>query len=123
VTELSIGVDIVSIDRVEKILNSDISGRFLDRVFTDEEIIYCESRVRPSQHFAGRFAAKEAVKKAIMSKGMNYQTIFKDIEIKSKYNGAPFVKLPIKYSSNFSCECSISHDSDSAVAFVIMQKK
>lgn len=122
-SDLSIGVDIVSIDRVEKILNSNISGRFLYRIFTDEEISYCERRSRPSQHFAGRFAAKEAVKKAIMSKWMNHQTIFKDIEIKSKNNGAPFIKLPKKYSSNYSCECSISHDGDSAVAFVIMQKK
>lgn len=122
-SELSIGVDIVSIDRVKKILNSNISGRFLYRIFTDEEISYCESKARPSQHFAGRFAAKEAVKKAIMSKWMNHQTIFKDIEIKSKNNGAPFIKLPKKYSSNYSCKCSISHDDDSAVAFVIMQKK
>jgi holo-[acyl-carrier protein] synthase len=122
-SDLSIGVDIVSIDRVDKILKSDISGRFLYRVFTDGEITYCESRARPSQHFAGRFAAKEAVKKAIMSRGVKHQTIFKDIEIKSKNSGAPLIKLPKKYSSNYSCECSISHDGDSAVAFVIMQKK
>ena len=122
-SDLSIGVDIVSIDRVDKILKSDISGRFLNRVFTDGEITYCESRTRPSQHFAGRFAAKEAVKKAIMSRGVNHQTIFKDIEIKSKHSGAPLIKLPKKYSSNYSCECSISHDGDSAVAFVVMQKK
>ena len=62
--DLSIGVDIVSIERMENILNSQKGTRFKQRIFTGSEITYCQNRGRnASQHFAGRFAAKEAVKK------------------------------------------------------------
>ena len=122
--DLSIGVDIVSIQRMENILNSQKGTRFKQRIFTGSEITYCQNRGRnASHHFAGRFAAKEAVKKALMSKGDNQSPWFKKIEILSRQDGAPMVRLPKPYQSNYHCECSISHDGNNAIAFALMQKK
>ena len=121
--DLSIGVDIVSIDRMKNILNSNKGIRFKHRIFTKSEIFYCQNRANSSHHFAGRFAAKEAVKKAILSRGKNQNTWFKKIEIQSRQDGAPIVRLPKSYQSIYHCECSISHDGDNAIAFALMQKK
>ena len=121
--ELSIGVDIVSIERMENILNSQKGARFKHRIFTVPEISYCQNRANSSHHFAGRFAAKEAVKKAILSRGKNQNPWFKKIEIQSRQDGAPIVRLPKPYQSNYHCDCSISHDGDNAIAFALIQKK
>jgi len=123
--DLSIGVDIVSIARIKNILQSQRGTRFKHRVFTESEIAYCQDRGRraASHHFAGRFAAKEAVKKAILSKEENQGPWFKEIEISSRQDGAPIVHLPKPYHSKYHCECSISHDGDSAISFALMQKK
>ena len=121
--DLSIGVDIVSIERMENILNSQKGARFRHRIFTVPEISYCQNRANSSHHFAGRFAAKEAVKKAILSRGKNQNPWFKKIEIQSRQDGAPIVRLPKPYQSNYHCDCSISHDGDNAIAFALIQKK
>ena len=120
--EISIGVDIVSIDKIKTILTSKIGKRFKHRIFTDSEIKFCTKKTNSYQHFAGRFAAKEAVKKAILTKGLD-NTKFKHIEILSKEGGAPAISLPQKYQSNYSFECSITHTGDNALAFVLMHKK
>tara|TARA_B100000949_G_scaffold99213_1_gene88710 strand:+ start:84 stop:455 length:372 start_codon:yes stop_codon:yes gene_type:complete len=121
--DLSIGIDIVSIERMENILNSQKGARFKHRIFTVPEISYCQNRANSSHHFAGRFAAKEAVKKAILSRGKNQNPWFKKIEIQSRQDGAPIVRLPKPYQSNYHCDCSISHDGDNAIAFALIQKK
>ena len=122
--DLLIGVDIVSIERMGNILNSQKGTRFKQRIFTGSEITHCQNRGgNASHHFAGRFAAKEAVKKAILSKGDNQSPWFKKIEILSRQDGAPIVRLPKLYQSNYHCECSISHDGNNAIAFALMQKK
>ena len=121
--DLSIGIDIVSIERMENILNSQKGDRFRHRIFTVPEISYCQNRANSSHHFAGRFAAKEAVKKAILSRGKNQNPWFKKIEIQSRQDGAPIVRLPKPYQSNYHCDCSISHDGDNAIAFALIQKK
>ena len=120
--EISIGVDIVSIDKIKTILSSKIGKRFKHRIFTDSEIKFCTKKTNSYQHFAGRFAAKEAVKKAILTKGLD-NTEFKRIEILSKEGGAPAISLPQKYQSDYFFECSITHTGDNALAFVLMHKK
>ncbi len=60
---LGIGIDLIEIDRVEAVLARQ--PRFAERCFTDAERAYCMSRKYPPQHFAARFAAKEAVGKAL----------------------------------------------------------
>ena len=83
-----------------KLINSiiDKSGdTFLDRIYTETEQEYCNSNSDPSTHYAGRFAAKEAVKKAIMSSGTVKKTIsLKSIEINRKANGEPFISTIFK---------------------------
>ena len=86
-----IGTDIINIDRMEKTLKKD-SGSFKKRVFSKNEIIYCEKKKNPTTFFAKRFAAKEALSKALgtgIRKGIN----FKNIEISNDNLGKPSIKL------------------------------
>ena len=59
-TALRVGVDLIEIDRVRRALERHGDG-FRSRCFTEEERAYCDSKPNPAQHYAGRFAAKEAV--------------------------------------------------------------
>ena len=64
-----VGTDIVDINRIRKNINiKDMT--FLNKIFTNEEISYCKLKADPPVHFAGRFAGKEAIKKAILSSGI-----------------------------------------------------
>jgi holo-[acyl-carrier protein] synthase len=86
------GVDIVEIERVERVLKKH--PRFAERFFTPIERRYCEKRPRPAAHFALRFAAKEAVAKAL---GSGFVDIpWKDIEVLRERNGKPKVLLKEK---------------------------
>jgi holo-[acyl-carrier protein] synthase len=62
---IGIGIDSVEVSRMESILNKKHAPRFLSRVFTKEEIRSCLGKPRPAESFAARFAAKEAVAKAL----------------------------------------------------------
>ena len=119
----SIGVDIVSIGRISKNID-DINDRFINRVYTKDEINYCNKKKNISHHFAGKLAGKEAVSKALKlswEKGINWR----DIEIVSEENDIPKVILhgDAKDVSNKrkikDIQISISHEKDYAVAFAI----
>jgi len=71
-----VGVDLIEIERVRRAL--DKRPRFAERVFTEAERAYCFSRANPAQHFAARFAGKEAVGKAL---GCGVEFMWRDIEI------------------------------------------
>jgi holo-[acyl-carrier protein] synthase len=71
-----VGVDLIEIDRIERALER-YSG-FSARCFTDAEREYCDSRARPAQHYAARFAGKEAVGKAL---GCGVRFTWREIEI------------------------------------------
>lgn len=115
-----IGTDILEVSRMESILNSSNKERFTERIFTENEIDYCKTKANPAIHFAGRFSAKEAVKKAVLSSKLFSDISLKDIEIIRKENGEPQViihsSIPVKYQ----CKVSISHSDESAVAFAIL---
>jgi len=143
---IGIGIDIVDISSFTESFNK--SKRFRQRVFTENEIAYCESKSNKYQHYAVRFAAKEAVMKAIgtgWSKGIQWK------QIETKNNGfektKPEKRLKSKVDSNFeteegrpeielSCkalECakkigvdnmhiSLSHSETQAVAFIVLEK-
>ena len=86
-----IGTDIVNIKRIERSLKNN-GNTFKKRIFSKNEIIYCEKRKNSSSSYAKRFAAKEAVTKALgtgIRKGIN----FKDIEILNDNFGKPSIKL------------------------------
>ena len=92
--EVSCGMDIIEIERIKEDIEK-LQEKFLNRVFTDNEIEYCESRnVQKYQHYAGRFAAKEAIFKAISKELDNkYSVSWKDFEVVNDGQGRPIVNL------------------------------
>jgi holo-[acyl-carrier protein] synthase len=77
---LRVGVDLIEIERVRRALERHGDG-FRTRCFTPDEVAYCESKPNPAQHYAGRFAAKEAVGKAL---GSGVLFTWKEIEIRGR---------------------------------------
>ena len=77
---MRVGVDLIEIARVRQALERHGDG-FRDRCFTAEERAYCDSKPNPAQHYAGRFAAKEAVGKAL---GIGVHFTWKEIEIRGR---------------------------------------
>ncbi len=77
---LRVGVDLIEIARVRRALDRHGDG-FRERCFTDSERAYCDSKPNPAQHYAGRFAAKEAVGKAL---GSGVYFTWREIEIRGR---------------------------------------
>ncbi|NQV29855.1 MAG: holo-ACP synthase [Candidatus Marinimicrobia bacterium] len=113
-----IGSDIVEVSRISR-LRESYGNRFLIRVFTRGEIAYCESKEHPEIHFAGRFAAKEAIAKAIYQSGYDKIIPFSNIEILNDTEGRPQVSLLIQIRGN--CLVTISHEHSMAIAFAILE--
>ena len=86
-----IGTDIVNIKRIEKTLKKKKSN-FKNKVFSKNEIIYCEKKKNPFPFYAKRFAAKEALSKALGT-GIRKGISFKNIEISNDNLGKPFIEL------------------------------
>jgi holo-[acyl-carrier protein] synthase len=88
---LGTGIDIVETARIESSLEK-FGDRFVERIFTPDEIAFCRSMKCPARHFAARFAVKEAVSKAFGT-GIGAEMEWRDIEVRRKENGAPFCFL------------------------------
>lgn len=86
-----LGTDIVEIVRIGKLIERH-GEHFLRRVYTDDEIRYCQRRREYLQHYAGRWAAKEAVMK-VLGTGMSGGIRWKDIEVVSDRSGRPDIAL------------------------------
>lgn len=120
--KISCGTDIIEVDRVRTSIEN-VGERFLKKVFTDNEIRYCESKkTQKYQHYAGRFAAKEAVFKAISRQLEDkYSVCWKDIEVENDSQGRPSVNLfnvDMKKIENI--DISISHCKSYATANVVV---
>jgi holo-[acyl-carrier protein] synthase len=115
-----VGVDIVEIKRLKRAINR-WDDAFLNRVFTKRELDYSHSKKFPYQHLAGRFAAKEAVFKALGNSILD----FKDIEIINDKQGKPSCRLKhrIKGLKDKDIFISISHGKEYAVAQAVVEKK
>ncbi|KAA0216252.1 MAG: holo-[acyl-carrier-protein] synthase [Leptolyngbya sp. PLA3] len=85
------GIDIVEVSRIAE-LRGEHGRRFMDRCFTADEQRYCLERRRGDEHLAGRFAAKEAVLKAL-GLGLRGGILWTDIEVRPDEEGAPRVAL------------------------------
>lgn len=116
-----LGVDVIEVKRVKK---ATLRWRkhFLERVFTKNEIEYCQKKPNMYQHLAVRFAAKEAVLKAF---GVGFGKIhLKDIEVIKNRHGKPDIKLlgeAKKFVNNGKLLVTLSHCKDYAVAQAIYQ--
>jgi len=120
---LTTGVDIIEIPRIKQVLDR-YGQRFLNRVFTPDEIAYCRGR---APNLAGRFAAKEAAMKALGTgvRGVSW----KDIEVIRADSGAPSLRLHGRAEKRAErlqmseMSLSISHSREYAVAFVVTQRE
>ncbi|HYC77900.1 MAG TPA: holo-ACP synthase [Planctomycetota bacterium] len=117
---LALGLDVVHVPRFAAVLRRR-GARFVARVFTERERAWCESRPRPAESFAARFAAKEAVLKALgvgWAKGLE----FRDVEVRRAASGAPSVTLhggaarAAKAAGVESWLLTLTHAADVAVA-------
>ena len=112
------GTDIVKVSRIEEIIKNNPS--FIEKVFSMDEIKYCRvnNEKQTALHFAGRFAAKEAIYKSVSGSSIKVDS-WLDIEIinKDKKLSKPFVR--IKGESNENIDVSISHESEYAIAMAI----
>jgi holo-[acyl-carrier protein] synthase len=114
---MDVGVDIVEIKRIARATKN---SRFLKRVYTAQEIAYCRSRVNSAQHFAVRFAAKEAVWKAVGERRL----LHRDIQVRNRADGKPEVFFPKLFSSLArSVSISLSHGREYAVAMAVYHGK
>ena len=82
-----IGIDVVEVGRIEAAI-ANLGDAFLDRLFTKREQEYCSKQKRPALYFAARFAAKEAVSKALGT-GIGAQAGWLDMEVERAESGAP----------------------------------
>lgn len=113
--KLSVGTDIIEIKRIEKLVQNP---KFINKIYTEQEIKYCELRKEQKyQSYAARFAAKEAIYKAL-SNNINTNYTWKDFEIINSNNGKPEVKIHINIQELEQIEISISHCKEYAVAYV-----
>ena len=122
-----IGTDIVNIKRMEKSIKKS-RNNFINKVFSKNEILYCERKKNPFSYYAKRFAAKEALSKALGT-GIRRDIKFKDIEIRNDSYGKPsiwlkgdvdyYLKKKIK-RKKYSIHLSLSDDIPWAQATVII---
>lgn len=117
-----IGIDILEIERLRRTIET--SGRhFLEKVFTPAEITYCEGKAHPAQHFAARFAAKEALSKALAT-GWSGTFRWKDVEVTNDPSGRPRLTPhgPLAGALGKALvHVSLSHSDTQVVAVVILE--
>lgn len=112
------GVDITEVSRLRRAADKWGDG-FLKRVFTDLELSNARSRGSIYQHLAGRFAAKEAIFKALGDAGLTWQ----DIQVLNASDGKPYCEFLNGKAKGTSVHLSISHVKSYAVASAIITKK
>jgi holo-[acyl-carrier protein] synthase len=117
------GIDLVEVNRIERFLNRHMTK--WNKVFTSTEVNYCVKKKNQFQHFAARFAAKEAMFKALgVGLLMGYELY--DIEVVNDITGRPKVNLYGKVKELAEKKCirdisiSLSHSSEYAVAHVLL---
>jgi len=122
---VAIGIDIIEVARIREVLAR--TPRFRERVFTPAERAYCDSRgAVAAQHYAARFAAKEAALKALQT-GWRGGISWQDVEVASRESGAPYLLLhgPVLELFNNSgataTHLSLSHTTEHAIAQVVLE--
>jgi holo-[acyl-carrier protein] synthase len=120
---VGIGTDLVEIGRLARALER--TPRLRERIFSAAEIAYCEPKARPAQHYAVRFAAKEAFLKAL-GVGIFGGVALAEIEVVREGKGPPAFQLGptalarLKARGGDRAMLSLSHGGDAAVAFVLI---
>ena len=119
------GIDITEVDRIAEAIQR-FGSRFLNRVFTENEIRYCGSKKNSVERYAARFAAKEAAMKAIGT-GLRRGVTWKDVEIGHAPGGRPVLRFSGR-AAQFAealgtkhIALSLTHTSQTAMAMVILE--
>lgn len=123
---VAIGIDIIEVARIGEVLLR--TPRFRERVFTAGERVYCDSRgAVAAEHYAARFAAKEAALKALRT-GWRGGIGWHDVEVAAHESGAPYlifkgeVKRLLANSGATAAHLSMSHTTEHAIAQVVLEK-
>src|SRR5580693_9034401 len=119
------GIDIADVPRIAASI-ARFGERFLDRIFTDGERRYCDSKANREERYAARFAAKEAAMKAIGT-GWNHGVTWRDVEVCRQPGGRPTIAFHGK-AAEFAAKLgavhvalSLSHTKEYAIAQVILE--
>ena len=123
-----IGIDTIEVPRIAKSIET-YGDQFLKRIYSDEEIRYCARRPRAAEHFAARFAAKEAFAKALGT-GVRRKFVWRHVAILKELSGRPYIELREEMEqrarsivgSDFVIQLSITHTKEIAEAIVTIEK-
>lgn len=122
--QIQTGVDIIEVKRIQDAIEEQ-GEKFLQRIYTEQEIAYCNHTGKMKyQHYAVRFAAKEAIYKAISTRLNTEGDIWTKIEIQTEKNGKPVANLEkLDLPEIESMDLSLSHIAEYAIAsFTILFK-
>ncbi len=120
---VGVGIDLIEVEKIEKDIQSEV---YLRKVFTEHEITECKSLINSAERFAGRFAAKEALMKAI-GKGIRQEVWFTQIEVLNHENGQPYIQVNGEAQRTLlelgakNIHVSITHTRHDAAAVVILE--
>jgi len=122
---LGVGIDLIEIARIREAFERH-GERFRDRVYTAEEVAYCESQASPELHYAARFAAKEAFSKSL-ALGISQGMAWREIGVINEARGAPRLVLT-GHAAQLASEhgvrtthLSLSHTERAATAVVVLE--
>jgi len=126
---IGIGIDIVDIQRIEKIINK-YGNKFKLRCFSKNEINRSDKKIRPASSYAKRFAAKEACAKAL-GLGLSHGVFWKDITVENDVKGKPFIilygnakkRLKKLCSNTCNIDVSLSDEKNYAIANILIHKQ
>lgn len=119
------GIDIAEVPRVKAAIER-FGARFINRIFTEEEIRFCQSKQNSAERFAARFAAKEAALKALGT-GVNRGISWKEVEIRRERGQRPTIHFSGKAGIVFDhvgakrATLSLTHTEQQAMAMVILE--
>jgi holo-[acyl-carrier protein] synthase len=122
---LGIGIDLASIERVRRLVEGPLGERFVQRCFTEAERAYCDGRKARAESYAARFAAKEALIKALGGpRGLRW----KDMEVVREAGGAPRFRLAGVAAREVErrrarVHLALTHDAGAAAATVILEQE
>lgn len=119
---IMVGNDIIEVSRIKDSIEN-VGERFLNRIYTDKEIQYCESTKNMKyQHYAARFAAKEAMFKAISTLLEDKFSVgWRNFEILNDEQGRPYVNILSLDIPNVDVDISLSHIKEYAIATAVVK--
>ncbi|MFA7254694.1 MAG: holo-ACP synthase [Candidatus Omnitrophota bacterium] len=119
------GIDLVKVERMERMIGRPSGQAFLNRVFSTSEQAYCGSKRMKFEHYAARFAAKEALLKALKVRPKKDRRL-SGIEVGREATGKPFIALnaesrkQLRIPSQAQIELSVAHEREYAIATVVI---